>query len=332
MSKVTRLVYHIPGDRDYTIDLAKDLSTVNRKLHRQKMTYTVLGGQYKESSGSSVYFKTAPHCWTTFVALRRAFNTWRKANRELYKKMPGLKAPKYSDFKVYLDEFHYGGHGLETSRTLVPCFDTNENGQITDYSGGTVSKVQYQEGEWNYSTLVQAKYIDPDNDGGLEIDDNADNWDMHLVGTHIGSGVRTTDEDTTYYSNYTTIGIIRSWFDSRNIPLAFSPQNMPDNVDATMPGARLDPLSNLFDVQDDDNEMAEIVEAENDQRPYDVNNVPGMNDNELQIVAFVDNSAGEPDVVSVPGFQAPAGLVRVKPSGNNGAVLMLDVLTEGERI
>lgn len=321
MSKVTRLVYHIPGNDDYTIDIAKDLSIVNRKLHRQKMTYTVLGGQYKESGGSSVYFKTAPHCWTTFVALRRAFNTWRKANRELYKKMPGLKAPKYSDFKVYLDQNHYLGH-LE-GQTLTPVFDTDENGN---------GLVQYQGGEWNYSTLVQAKYIDPDNDGGLEIDDNADNWDMHLVGVHRGTGNRTTAEGTEYYSNYSTIGIIRSWFDSRNIPLAFDPQNMPDNVDATRPGARLDPLSTIFDVQDDDNEMAEIVEAENDQRPYDVSNVPGMNAGELQIQAFVDNSAGEPDVVSVPGFQAPAGLVRVSPSGNSGAVLMLDVLTEGERI
>jgi hypothetical protein len=331
MSKVTRLVYHIPSDRDYTIDLAKDLSLVNRKLHRQKKTYTVLGGQYKDSGGSSAYFKTAPHCWTTFVAIRRAFNTWRKANRELYKKMPGLKAPKYSDFKVYLDQLHYAG--TLDGYTLTPVYDTNEDGGVIDsVTGDNVPAPSYQGGEWNYSTLVQAKYIDPDNDGGLEIDDNADNWDMHIVGVHRGSGNLTTAEGTKHYSNYSTIGVIRSWFDSRNIPLAFDPQNMPDNVDATRPGARLDPLSSIFDVQDDDNEMAEIVEAENDQRPYDVTNVPGMNNNELQLVAFVDNSAGEPDVVSVPGFQAPCGLIRIKPSGNNGAVLMLDVLTEGERI
>jgi hypothetical protein len=285
------------------------------------MTYTVLGGQVKESGGSAIAFLTAPHTWTTNVAIRRSFNMWRKANRELYKQMPGLKAPKYSDFKLYLDTVHRTSH---PSRNLTPLMSvTNENGS---------DAVEYQLGEWNYSTLVQAKYIDPDFDGGLEIDDNADSWDMHIVGTHVGTGTVTTTEETTYYSNYDTIGVIQSWFDSRNLPLAFSPQNMPDHVDESRPGARLDPLSNLFDIQDDDQEFAEIIEQENDQRPYDVNRVPGARDGELQLVAFTDNTSGEPDVVNVPGFKAPCGLIRVKPTANNGAILMLDVLVEGERI
>ena len=60
-----------------------------------------------------------------------------------------------------------------------------------------------------------------------------------------------------------------------------------------------------------------------------------MNDGELQLVAFTDNSQSTgsgADVQIVPGFQAPCGLVRVQSSDNNGAVLMLDVLIEGERI
>jgi hypothetical protein len=61
-----------------------------------------------------------------------------------------------------------------------------------------------------------------------------------------------------------------------------------------------------------------------------------MNDNELQLVAFTDNSQSGgnsgSDVQIVPGFQAPCGLVRVSSADNNGALLMLDVLVEGERI
>lgn len=317
MATVKRLTYYVPANRNYTIDLARDLSVACRKLHRQKMTYTVLGGQVKESSGSVFAFKTAPHTWTTNVAIRRAFNMWRKANAEQYKKTPGLKAPKWSDFKLYLDSEH------RSDGTLGSCLDANEDGIIA----------AYEFGEWNYSTLVQSKLIDPDNDGGLEFDDNADSWDMHIVGTHTGSGQITTDANgSNFFTDYTTVGVIQSWYDSRSIPFTSNPLNAPQGSDATQPGINTDPLSNLFDVQDDDAEMIDVIEGENDQAPYNMNRVPGARNGELQLVAITDNSAGEPDVVNVPGFQAPCGLIRIAPSGNNGAVLMLDVLVEGERI
>lgn len=318
MATVKRLTYYVDSNRPYTIDLARDLSVACRKLHRQKMTYTVLGGIVKESAGSSFAFKTAPHTWTTNVAIRRAFNMWRKANAEQYKKTPGLKAPKWSDFKLYLDSEHRDGNALHT------VMDATEDGENT---------VEYQAGEWNYSTLVQAKLIDPDGDGGLEFDDNADSWDMHIVGSHTGSGSVTTDANgSKFYTNYDTIGVIQSWFDSRSIPFNSDPLNAPSGVDATQPGINTDPLSNLFDIQDDDAEMVDVIEGENDQAPYDMTRVPGAQDGELQLVAITDNTAGEPDIVNVPGFQAPCGLIRVQPSGNNGAILMIDVLVEGERI
>lgn len=319
MATVKRLVYRIPGTGDNTIDLAKDLSIVCRKLHRQKMTYTILGGQVLESAGSTFYFKTAPHTWTTNVAIRRAFNIWRKANREVYKKS-NIKSPKWSDFKLRLDGRH--------TTNLIPMMDTTE---------GAGNDVPYSEGEWNYSTLVQPKLIDPDGDGGLEFDSDADNWDMHIVGQHTGSGQVTTNHAVRqdFYQNYTRVGVINSWYYSRSIPFTADPNNAPNGNN---PGesARVDPLSTLFDVDDDDSEMISIIESENDQAPYDYNNVPGMNDDELQLVAFTDNSQSGgnsgSDVQIVPGFQAPCGLVRVSSADNNGALLMLDVLVEGERI
>ena len=96
-------------------------------------------------------------------------------------------------------------------------------------------------------------------------------------------------------------------------------------------GVRTDPLSNLFDVQDDDNEQISVIESENDQAPYNYGVVPGSRDGDLQLVAFADN-AGASDTTIIPGFQAACGLIRVQGVGNNGAILMLDVLTEGERI
>jgi hypothetical protein len=322
MPKVTRLVYQIPNDTAFTIDLARDLSVVNRKLHRQKQTYTVLGGQVLESGGSSFYFKTAPPAWTTNVAIRRAFNTWRKVHREVYKNSD-ISSPKWSDFKLRLDRNH------SDSTTLSPLFDSLEQ-------GGS-SRVYYSMGEWNYSTIVQAKLIDPDRDGGLEFDADADAWDMHIVGQTYGQGEVTTDHQSpqSFLQNITSVGVISSWFHSRSAPDSSEPNNAPTADADGLHGVRTDPLSNLFNVQDDDSEQLSVIESENDQAPYNMGFVPGMRDGELQLVAFTDNSQSEgsgADVQIVPGFQAACGLVRVQASGNNGAILMLDVMTEGERI
>lgn len=324
MTEIHRLVYYVPANRAYTIDLARDLSVTRRKLHRQKMTYTVLGGQMQDSSGCNMTFATAPHTWTTFVAIRRAFNTWRKQISDQLKKTPGLKPGKWNDFKLYLDGTHYDGG---TTNTLVPVLYTTEAGD------GDSNFKTYTLGEWNYATLVQPKLIDPDNDGGLEFDDNADSWDMHIVGKHKGSGNTTTDANgSQFFTNYSTVGVIRSWYDSRSLPQAQEPANTPTGGNGSEPGIRTDPLSNIFDVQDDDSEVIDLIETENDFRPYDINAVPGMDDGELQVQAIVDNSAGEPDIVTIPGFKAPCGLIRVQPSSNGGSVILLDVLVDGERI
>ena len=323
-ANVARLVYRIPGNSDYTIDLARDLSVYCRKLKRQKMTYTVLGGQVKESGGSVFAFKTAPHCWTTNVSIRRAFNTWRRVHREVYKKTPGLKKSKWSDFKVYLDDTH------RTGGTLLAQEFARESAANP---GQDTEDVTLGHGEWNYSTFVQAKLIDPDEDGGLEFDDNADNWDLHIVGDHSGSGTTVTDTGQRFYTDYDSVGIIRSWYNSRNVPTSPSPSNnAPTHGGANAPGVLTDPMSNLFDVQDDDSEQTAVMMDENDDAPYQMTRIRGMENDELQLVAYTDNTAGEPDIAALPGFQAPCGLIRVSPTGNNGGVLMLDVLIEGDNI
>ena len=304
---VTRLVYQIPsGSSLWYIDLARDLSIINRKLIRQKQTFTVMGGMMKDSGGSDLSFSTAPHTWTTKLAINRAFKQWRKLQAQTYKRTEGLRAPKYNDFKVYLDIAHNSG------RTLTPLFKGN---------GST--GVPHAVGEWNYSTLVQPKLIDAGG-GALGFDANADSWDMHIVGTHTSNGepINTADGQQ-FYADLTRVGLIKSWYDSRSVPNLTQPNNAP--------AVRTDPLSNLFDVEDDDSEMIAIIESENDQAPYRYDNVMGSADGETQLVSFADNSSGEPDIVTIPGFQSLCGLVRIDVTSTNGALLILDVNTEGER-
>lgn len=298
---VTRLVYEINTTGDHYIDIARDLSIINRKLIRQKQIFTVMGGIMKDSGGADLAFKVAPHTWTTKLAINRGFKQWRKLQSQTYKRTEGLTPPKYNDFKVWLDVTHNVG------RTLTPV-----------YSAGTPHAL----GEWNQSTMVQPKLIDANGDGTLGFDANADVWDMHIVGAHTGSGTINTEAGESFYSNLTRVGLIQSWYDSRSTPVSTQPNNTP--------GSRTDPLSNLFDVEDDDSEMIAIIESENDQAPYAFDRVQGASNGEVQTVSFCDNSSGEPDIVTVPGFQAICGLVKITVASENNLVLILDVKTEGE--
>lgn len=304
---VTRLVYEIKGQGTFYLDLAKDLSLINRKLIRQKQIFTVMGGLMKDSGGTELLFKVAPHTWTTKLAINRAFKQWRKVQSKTLKQTPGLRTSKWNDFKVRLTANHLAN--------LTPVY----------YDGKS-----HEEGEWDYSTLTQPKLIDPDNDGGLEFDADADQWDMHIVGSHTGSGSETTADGRLFYTNYSKIGLISSWYHSRPVPRTSDPSNAPIGANEGQ-SVYTDPLSNLLTINDDDNEQAEVIETENDIPPYSLQNVQGCFNGQTQLVSFCDNSTGEPDIVTVPGFQSICGLIEVNVDKTDGLFLILDVQTEGER-
>lgn len=272
------------------IDLARELSKVNRKLHRQKQIYTVLGGYYVDSDGSRIDFNTAPHTWVTKRAVNRGFAIWRKHIAKTLENTEGMKSGKYSDFKVYLNNSQGSG-------STIACRDAN-NIEITG-------------GEWDYSTLMSD---DPDNDGSSE-----DAFDLQIVGPHSGS-----DPD------WARIGLMKSWLDSRPLPIA---EDQPNNTGAS----RFDPLNNLFDASDVQQDRMAIVAEEGDQRPYDEDTFFGYYDdtvssgeNNLQRVgtAFtVENSVA---LSPVPGFQAICGLVQLNVSATTPWELVLDVESVGE--
>ena len=268
-----------------------------------------MGGLMKDSGGADLAFRVAPHTWTTKLAINRAFKQWRKVQSKTLRNSPGLKSSKWNDFKVTLTANH------ETRDNLTPI-----------YSSG----IGHTGGEWDYSTLTQPKLIDPDGDGGLEFDADADQWDMHIVGSHTGQDSRTTNDGRSFYVNYTSIGLISSWYHSRAVPRTSDPSNAPIGANEGQ-NIYTDPLSNLLTINDDDNEQADIIETENDVPPYSLQNVQGAYNSQTQLVSFCDNTAGEPDVVTVPGFQAICGLIEVDASSTNGLLLILDVQTEGER-
>ena len=311
---VTRLVYEITSTASSAnpayIDLARDLSIINRRLVRQKQLFTVHGGLMKDSGGADIQLSTVPMTWTSKLAINRTFRKWREAQKRLHDKTDGYKAPKYNDFKVYMDTQHID------SRALSPIYNS--------LGGATVTHTR---GEWNYSTFSQPK-LRPSGSNTIAFDEDADQWTVHVIGRHASDGIaHTTNDEIDNPVNYSRVGAIRSWKDSRATPHADTPELPTGQARDLM---RIDPLSNLYDIDDDDNEYLDIAIDENETAPYSFESVQGYNDNEHQLVSFADNSSGEPDIVTVPGFQALCGLVRIDVISENNLLLILDVETEGE--
>lgn len=173
-----------------------------------------------------------------------------------------------------------------------------------DFNTGTLPS-------WTYSTLTSE---DPDGPGGTPADD----YDLQIVGAHSGAD-----------PNWTRISLVQSWLDSRPAPEDTQPNNIPDVTD---------PLMNLFDAGDVLDDRLTIINTENDNPPYDEDEVFGSASangasNNLQRQSVAVPATATP-VAPVHGFQALCGLVQVvvgSDTASNAWELVLDVETKGEK-
>lgn len=162
--------------------------------------------------------------------------------------------------------------------------------------------------EWDYSTLTSE---DPDGPGGTA----PDQFTLQIVGPHVGS-----DPD------WLRIGLVQSWVNSRAVPDSSQP-----DLPAEFP---TDPLNNLFDAGDVQDDRLLILADEGDAAPYDEDTMFGNAatsgaSNNLQRVSSSQTSSSMP-IVNVMGFQAICGLVQIVVTGadTNGEIV-LDVETNG---
>jgi len=155
---VTQLLYIVPDGTSY-IDLAKDLSKVNRRLYRQGMTYAVQDVQIGLSVGmrpsdiQQFTFHTSGNSWIVHNAWKKAYHSWRAQTREVVKALGPIEG-KWADFKVYLDDT------MRTGTTLEP------------YASDAAA---YTGGDWGYSQFVW-------DDDGTERESYA-----HLIGGDVGT-------------------------------------------------------------------------------------------------------------------------------------------------
>ena len=96
------LNYTHPGSGvNRTIDIARDLSAINRRLYRQGMQYYVQNIYFASTVPGIGLVRTAGDTWMVHNAWKKGFALWRAQQREVNSVLPGLEG-KWADFKIEL--------------------------------------------------------------------------------------------------------------------------------------------------------------------------------------------------------------------------------------
>lgn len=270
-------------ETSHYIDLARDLSRVNRRLYRQGRDYHVKRISIVSSNtiaGWAVYdqtnipgatefprnagrvtFSTVPDGWVARQAWKRGFQTWNKMNKKAMAAVGNSIKGTWSDFKVHLS--------LDM-RSATPLNPLDNGGNA------------YNSGEWVYSELVSP-------DGTT----SADPMELHMLGAHSGSA-----------GSWNSVGLIKSYGESRATVQAGMPR-VPTEASA-------DPLVNVFDDGTVTDEIIQDLEDQNDETPYNLGNYPGDDGNGPKPMVVQQTTLGTDGRSTVGGFNALCGLIEIE--------------------
>jgi hypothetical protein len=289
---ITDLQFTIPSgggatadSRSY-IDTAKELSKCNRRLYSQSRLYGYQGLTFiwkatadagaQTLSSIECSVRTAGNTWVVQNAHTKGAALWHQMQELVLEDNPSV-AGKWHDFKCLLSLQHVQDRVLDVV-----------DGQGNPYLGG----------EWNIST-----YVMPQHDVAVAGDGSgippgeplpADEFDPVLIGTDTGSSNKRS--------------LVVAYEQSRATVFADAP-----NVPTTLK----DSFFNLLtDSGSQEPELAEVIRAENDNPPYDLDAYPGgaTNGGTAVTVAYGAISASEVDG-RLGGFVAPCGLLEIEIKG-----------------
>lgn len=127
------LHYAVPvssGAFDVTLDIAKDLSAVNRRLYRQGMQYYIQNVKIATGKGKVVsVVSTAGDTWIVHNAWKKGYLFWREQQKIVSDNFPSIQG-KWADFKVTLWD--------------------GASAALDSFAGGDAVAAD----EWNYSNYV----------------------------------------------------------------------------------------------------------------------------------------------------------------------------------
>lgn len=184
-------------ETSHYIDLARDLSAVNRRLYRQGRDYHVkkitIVSSNTPNLGNRVSVSTAPDSWPARMGWKRGFNAWNTMNKKALAEVSNDIRGTWSDYKVDLTR------DSQVARAAGNLLNPLDNG------GNAVLP-----GEWEYSA-----YVGPVTGGGTP-----DTYSIHMLGAHVGTA-----------GAYTSIGLVQSYGDSRATVNVQDP-DVPAGLDA----------------------------------------------------------------------------------------------------
>lgn len=265
-------------ETSHFIDLARDLSRTNRRLYRQGREYHVKRiSVISTNTISGVYNGAVPGSLSQqdagFISVSTVPHTWVAANA--WKR--GFQAWSNMNKDAMRKTNDIAGTWAD-----FKVFMTNDMRTGTMLQPVDNGNALYLAGEWDYS-----RYVAPTAAAGV-----IDEYSSHLMGAHVGAP-----------GAYTSIGLIQSYGDARATVGTFDP-SVPPTVDD-------DPLVNLFDYGDTQNQLITNLDTYNDNPPYDHFEYPGD-----------DANASKPNVVgqaalalgsaTIGSFSAMCGLIEVE--------------------
>lgn len=261
--------------QSHFVDLAKDLSLVNRRLYQQGREYFIkkITVTNRDNNGY-LQVSTAPSGWPVHQGWKMAKKLYDQM-REGHGGAPGSGLPtsmtpaKWSDFKVYLSEAH------RTSATTP---------RPVDNAGNLVSVAN---SEWNHATFVS-----PDAGTGSDL------FFVHLLGDHVGAaGARTS------------VGIVQAYEESRR---TVQQDDTGDEIDTDSPwinlfddGTTLDEIANQLKIEGD------LPPYDIEAYPGGAANMPAPLVQGLVAIVPYSTPGSSPSVV-LGGFSAPCGLLELQ--------------------
>lgn len=271
-------------ETSHFIDLARDLSALNRRLMRQGRAYHVKrisivssntiaahnvadltsfpGVTDFTNNAGFVSVSTAGDGWVVREAWKRGFKSWQEQQAAAAKNAGNDVRGTWNDFKVYLTNDMRSGGTILTPK---------------DNGGNNMSL-----GEWSYTQLVSS-------DGTT----SADNFYLHLLGDHSGSA-----------GSRAAVGLVKSYGESRATVKSGVPQ-VPS-------AASDDPIVNVHDHGTTHDEILDRIESDGDEPPYSIADYPGSDANMPKPQVVQQTTLGADGRASVGGFSAMCGLIELE--------------------
>ena len=203
-------------ETSHYIDLARDLSAINRRLYRQGRAYhvrkiTVISTN-TPTGDNRISVSTVPNSWVARNAWKRGFKFWSKMRADATK-MSGIKPGKFDDYKVHLS------NDARIGTVLTPKDNGGNNLSIN---------------EWNYATMVSP-------DGTT----SADEFQIHLLGDHSGSA-----------GTWVSVGLVKSYAEARTTVQSTGPNTVATASDDPLvnifdDGTGFDEIINLIEGEND---------------------------------------------------------------------------------